>query len=77
MADHLGRRWGIITACAVFSVGVAMQNALVWGAFIAGRFIAGMGVGMVSCCVPMYQSECSPKAVRGFVVGLVCATSPA
>lgn len=52
MADYLGRKWGIIGACVVFSVGVAMQNALVWGAFIAGRFVAGLGVGMVSCLVP-------------------------
>lgn len=36
--------------------------------FVAGRVFAGLGVGMVSCLVPMYQSECSPKWVRGAVV---------
>jgi SP family sugar:H+ symporter-like MFS transporter len=25
---------------------------------------------MISCLVPMYQSECSPKAYRGAIVGL-------
>ncbi|KAG6836088.1 hypothetical protein H0H93_011500 [Arthromyces matolae] len=32
--------------------------------------IAGFGVGLVSCLVPMYQSECSPKHLRGAIVGL-------
>lgn len=27
-------------------------------------------VGAVSCLVPMYQSECSPKSLRGAIVGL-------
>ncbi|KAJ7936587.1 hypothetical protein B0H13DRAFT_1488579, partial [Mycena leptocephala] len=32
--------------------------------------IAGLGVGVVSCLVPMYPSECSPKNIRGSTVGL-------
>lgn len=70
MSQYVGRKWGIIAATAIFSLGVGMQNALNWGSFIAGRFFAGMGVGLVSTLVPMYQSECSPKSVRGFIVGL-------
>ena len=38
--------------------------------FIVGRVWAGVGVGLVSTLVPMYQSECAPKWIRGAVVGL-------
>ena len=38
--------------------------------FVIGRVWAGLGVGLVSTLVPMYQSECSPKWIRGAVVGL-------
>lgn len=33
-----------------------------------GRFIAGLGVGNLSVGVPMFQSECSPREIRGAVV---------
>jgi SP family sugar:H+ symporter-like MFS transporter len=36
--------------------------------FVVGRVFAGLGVGLVSCLVPMYQSECSPKWIRGAIV---------
>jgi MFS family permease len=69
MADFLGRRMGIIAACAVFCAGVAMQTAAIAvPLFVVGRVFAGLGVGMVSCLVPMYQAECSPKWIRGAVV---------
>lgn len=67
--DILGRRWGIISACLVFSIGVALQTAsTTLPLFIVGRVIAGLGVGLVSCLVPLYQSECAPKWIRGAVV---------
>ncbi|CCO28405.1 putative glucose transporter rco-3 [Rhizoctonia solani AG-1 IB] len=69
MGDILGRKWGLIAACLVFCVGVALQTGtLNFAVFVVGRVFAGLGVGMVSCLVPMYQSECSPKWVRGAVV---------
>jgi len=37
---------------------------------VVGRVFAGLGVGLVSCLIPMYQSECSPKWIRGAVVSL-------
>jgi MFS transporter, SP family, sugar:H+ symporter len=70
-ADILGRKWGIITSCMVFSIGVAFQTAATAiPLFVIGRVFAGIGVGLVSTLVPMYQSECSPKWIRGAVVGL-------
>lgn len=37
--------------------------------FVAGRFFAGLGVGLISAMVPLYQSETSPKWIRGTIVG--------
>ncbi|CAE6355938.1 unnamed protein product, partial [Rhizoctonia solani] len=69
MGDMLGRKWGLIAACLVFCVGVALQTGTTGvPVFVVGRVFAGLGVGMVSCLVPMYQSECSPKWIRGAVV---------
>ena len=69
--DYLGRKMGLIASCLVFCVGVAMQTAATkLPLFVVGRVWAGLGVGLVSTLVPMYQSECSPKWIRGAVVGL-------
>jgi len=68
-ADFFGRRWSVVLAVLIFSAGVAMQAAaLAIPLFVVGRVFAGLGVGMVSMLIPMYQSECSPKWIRGAVV---------
>jgi len=70
-ADLLGRKWGLISACLVFSIGIAMQTAATAiPLFAVGRVFAGLGVGIVSTIAPMYQSECAPKWIRGAVVSL-------
>ncbi|KAH9815798.1 general substrate transporter [Melampsora americana] len=67
--DILGRRWGVIASCAIFCIGVALQTASTTiPVFAVGRVFAGLGVGLTSCLVPMYQSECAPKWIRGAVV---------
>lgn len=70
MGDIVGRKWGLIMSCVVFCLGVGLQLDTRWGVFVIGRVIAGFGVGLVSCLVPMYQSECAPKSIRGLIVGL-------
>lgn len=68
-SDFLGRRWGLIVACFIFSIGVSCQVAATsLPLFVVGRVVAGLGVGIVSCIVPMYQSECAPKWIRGAIV---------
>jgi MFS family permease len=37
-----------------------------------GRFVGGLGVGAASSLVPLYVSECAPRAIRG---GLTCKSS--
>ncbi|EON69607.1 hypothetical protein W97_08867 [Coniosporium apollinis CBS 100218] len=70
-ADYLGRRWGLMfSAGIVFNLGVILQTAATdQPMFIAGRFFAGLGVGLISAMIPMYQSETAPKWIRGTIVG--------
>lgn len=39
-----------------------------WVHMMMGRFVAGLGIGNLSVGVPMFQSECSPREIRGAVV---------
>lgn len=48
----------------VFTFGVILQIAAVnIPLFVAGRFFAGLGVGLLSATIPLYQSETAPKWV--------------
>jgi MFS transporter, SP family, sugar:H+ symporter len=91
VADLMGRRLGLMfSAGLVFNLGVILQTAATeQDLFVAGRFFAGLGVGLVSAIsmsscpplnivqraanvpilVPMYQSETSPRWIRGTIVG--------
>ncbi|CAH2354207.1 galactose transporter [[Candida] railenensis] len=70
ISDNLGRRWTIIiSALIVFNLGVILQTAATAiPLFCAGRAIAGLGVGLISASIPLYQSESTPKWIRGAVV---------
>ncbi|KAI1431671.1 general substrate transporter [Xylaria sp. CBS 124048] len=70
-ADWIGRRLSIIASIGVFIIGVILQvTASALPLLLAGRFVAGVGIGAVSVLVPLYQSEMAPKWIRGT---LVCA----
>ena len=70
VGDLLGRRMGLIASCFVFMFGVILQTAATAiPLFVAGRFFAGFGVGLVSALIPLYQSESAPKWIRGTIVG--------
>lgn len=69
-ADLLGRKFGLMASTVVFSFGVVLQTAAVKiPLFVAGRFFAGFGVGLISAQIPLYQSETAPKWIRGTIVG--------
>ncbi|KAK5662277.1 hypothetical protein OQA88_8183 [Cercophora sp. LCS_1] len=70
LGDHIGRRWGLVVSCWVFNLGVVLQTAATsLPLFLAGRFFAGLGVGLISALIPLYQSETAPKWIRGAIVG--------
>jgi MFS family permease len=49
VADYFGRRLGMIINSVVFCVGVVLQTAATSiPLFVAGRFFAGFGVGLLS-----------------------------
>ncbi|KAH6674257.1 putative glucose transporter rco-3 [Halenospora varia] len=70
LADTLGRRLALIASTMVFTFGVILQTAATEiPMFVAGRFFAGFGVGLISALIPLYQSETAPKWIRGVIVG--------
>ena len=70
IADAIGRRLGLICSSVVFILGVILQTAATHiPLFVAGRFFAGFGVGLISAMIPLYQSETAPKWIRGVIVG--------
>ncbi|KAK6599846.1 hypothetical protein QC760_004989 [Botrytis cinerea] len=71
LADLFGRRLALLlSAGIVFNFGVVLQTAsTALPMFIAGRFFAGFGVGLISALIPLYQSETAPKWIRGVIVG--------
>jgi MFS family permease len=57
-ADIFGRRTTIITGCLIYIVGVILQSATQGlGLIVAGRLVAGIGVGFESAIVILYMSE--------------------
>ncbi|WWD19991.1 hypothetical protein CI109_104464 [Kwoniella shandongensis] len=70
IADYFGRRITIIVGCLVFSVGCVLQTASTsgLGLFVAGRLVAGFGVGFISAIIILYLSEIAPRKVRGAIV---------
>ncbi|KAH6847502.1 high-affinity glucose transporter RGT2 [Chaetomium sp. MPI-CAGE-AT-0009] len=70
LADYVGRRPGLLISTWVFNLGVVLHTvATSIPLFLAGRFFAGLGVGLISAMIPLYQSETAPKWIRGFIVG--------
>lgn len=70
LTDSIGRRWClIISSLIVFNLGVVLQVISTDIPLLcAGRAIAGFGVGLISSTIPLYQSEASPKWIRGAIV---------
>ena len=66
VADRFGRRVCIFTSSVTFIIGAAIQSSAVSMAMMwAGRFIGGVGIGMISMCVPVYIAEAAPEHARG------------
>ncbi|UZP42266.1 hypothetical protein NXS19_010082 [Fusarium pseudograminearum] len=67
--EKYGRRWCLIGTGAVTTIGVILQAASTAQGSLpvmyVGRFVAGLGVGAASSLVPLYVSECAPRAIRG------------
>ena len=69
ICDKIGRIWATRVLCTFWTVGIiifmicGVKGNL--GGIYAGRFVAGIGVGMTPVVAPIYVAEVSPSAVRG------------
>jgi len=69
IGDLLGRRYMIWLAMGLIIVGATLQtSAYTLAHLIVGRIITGLGTGIDSSTVPMYQSELSKREWRGRLV---------
>ncbi|KAG7664397.1 uncharacterized protein J8A68_002070 [[Candida] subhashii] len=70
LSDRIGRRWTlIISSLIVFNLGVLLQTiSVAIPLLVAGRCIAGLGVGLISAVIPLYIAETTPKWIRGAVI---------
>ncbi|GAB1517462.1 hypothetical protein RhiTH_000510 [Rhizoctonia solani] len=66
IADSIGRRKAIVVGCIIFIIGGCLQTAAVnLGMMMAGRFLAGWGVGQLAHLAPLFQSEIAHSSIRG------------
>lgn len=77
VSDLLGRRRTAQLACILWILGTTIwfTSAHKVGAhsgnlsqLLAGRFIAGLGVGITPVVAPTYLAEIAPRAIRGLCV---------
>lgn len=72
ICDKLGRVHTLRILSFLWLVGfiivVASHGSL--GQVLAGRFIAGLGIGMTTVVGPMYIAEIAPKSVRGMLTNI-------
>lgn len=70
LLDRCGRRLAIQITTVLCIISAVLQVASVHvSMLLIGRFLNGIGIGMIDVAVPIYQSEISPANVRGRMVG--------
>lgn len=71
IADKLSRRYSIIVAVIIFTIGSALQTSAVdYAMLFVARLIGGVGIGMLSMVAPLYISEISPPECRGTLLAM-------
>ncbi len=71
LADLYGRRRLLIATAVIFAIGaIICAAAPSTTVLIIGRIIVGLGIGLSSGTVPVYISEVSPPAARGWTVSI-------
>ncbi|KAG1149270.1 hypothetical protein G6F37_006344 [Rhizopus arrhizus] len=66
IGDWLGRRKTVRLGCFILCIGAILQTAAVnAGMMIVARIVTGIGNGMNTATIPVYQAELSPPKSRG------------
>lgn len=64
IADRYSRRYSIVVAVVVFTIGSVLQTAAVnYAMLTVARTIGGLGIGMLSMVAPLYISEISKLSI--------------
>ncbi|MEM9243623.1 MAG: sugar porter family MFS transporter [Pseudomonadota bacterium] len=71
LADVFGRRMMVRLSAVIFIFGVAIiLGAHEFYTALIGRFIQGIGVGIITIVIPLYLTESTPARIRGRVISL-------
>jgi len=69
--EFFGRRWAILIACILYTIGGALcAGAIDFPMLIVARLILGAGVGLEGGTVPVYVAETVERKMRGNLVSL-------
>nr|POE48792.1 sugar transporter stl1 [Quercus suber] len=67
--DKIGRRRAVILGACIMLIGTAIQvSSFGIAQLIVGRIVTGIGNGMNTSTIPVWQSEMAPPKIRGFLV---------
>ena len=83
-SGRFGRKPTLLASGIIYIVGSVIQSIVGLGSSAStalsvlyfGRFVGGVGVGMVSALVPAYVSESVPKAIRGRYAAILYPCPP-
>lgn len=71
ISDHFSRRMAMRVGCFFFLVGAAIQTgSMNYDTVVAGRFVGGLGIGLLSSTMSVYISEIAPPNMRGMLLDL-------
>lgn len=71
LSEKISRKYSMQVAVLIFTLGTGLQaGAQTPAYFFAGRIIGGVGIGMFSMVIPLYQAEIAPPELRGSLVSL-------
>lgn len=69
LGDGLGRRPVIWIGTIIMIIGATIQcTSFSLAQLIVGRIVTGVGNGMHTATIPVWQSECSPPHKRGMLI---------
>ncbi|KAI4655332.1 hypothetical protein J4E93_000044 [Alternaria ventricosa] len=71
IADKLSRKYSIVVAVIIFTIGSFLQTAAMdYAMLTVGRLIGGWGIGALATIAPLYISEIAPPEIRGALLVL-------
>ncbi|KAL2835659.1 sugar transport protein [Aspergillus pseudoustus] len=78
LGNILGRRTPIFLGCIIVSIGAILEAAAFdLPTFIVGRVICGIGTGLNTATMPVWQAECTKPHQRGPIMAFETSLVPA